>query len=123
MWNPFKKKSDEAPAAAKLEAQRSTYNDEHTMPLEMLAKQLDTNLESGLSEAEAKMRLERDGPNSLTPPKKRPTWLKGVPVFDCTFCFIFVLSTVQVPEGDVQWLRGAALGRCHPLLHRHRHRG
>ena len=76
MWNPFKKKSDEAPAAAKLEAQRSTYNDEHTMPLEMLAKQLDTNLESGLSEAEAKMRLERDGPNSLTPPKKTPMWLK-----------------------------------------------
>ena len=76
MWNPFKKKSDEAPAAAKLEAQRSTYNDEHTMPVEMLAKQLDTNLESGLSEAEAKMRLERDGPNSLTPPKKTPTWLK-----------------------------------------------
>ena len=76
MWNTFKKKSNEAPAAAKLEAQRSTYNDEHTMPLEMLAKQLDTNLESGLSEAEAKMRLERDGPNSLTPPQKTPTWLK-----------------------------------------------
>ena len=46
------------------------------MPLEMLAKQLDTNLESGLSEVEAKMRLERDGPNSLTPPKKTPMWLK-----------------------------------------------
>ena len=76
MWNPFKKKSDEAPASAKLEAQQSTYNDEHTMPLEMLAKQLDTNLESGLSEVEAKMRLERDGPNSLTPPKKTPMWLK-----------------------------------------------
>ena len=70
MWNPFKKKSDEAPAA-KLEAQRSTYNDEHTMPVEMLAKQLDTNLESGLSEVEAKLRLERDGPNSLTPPQRR----------------------------------------------------
>ena len=78
MWNPFKKKSDEVPASAKLEAQQSTYNDEHTMPLEMLAKQLDvdTNLESGLAEVEAKMRLERDGPNSLTPPKKTPTWLK-----------------------------------------------
>ena len=80
MWNPFKKKSNEAPAAAKLEAQRSTYNDEHTMPLEMLAKQLDTNLESGLSEAEAKMRLERDGPNSLIPPKKTLTWLKSLTV-------------------------------------------
>ena len=80
MKNPFKKKSskkeDEVPAATKLDAQQSTYKDEHTMPLEKLAEQLDTNLETGLVEAEAKMRLERDGPNSLTPPKKTPEWLK-----------------------------------------------
>ena len=80
MKNPFKKKSakkeDEVPAAAKLDAQQSTYKDEHTMPLEKLAEQLDTNFETGLVEAEAKMRLERDGPNSLTPPKKTPEWLK-----------------------------------------------
>ena len=41
-----------------------------------LAEQLDTNFEMGLVDAEAKMRLERDGPNSLTPPKKTPEWLK-----------------------------------------------
>ena len=80
MKNPLKKKSDkkedEVPAAAKLDAQQSTYKDEHTMPLEKLAEQLDTNMETGLVEAEAKMRLERDGPNSLTPPKKTPEWLK-----------------------------------------------
>ena len=80
MKNPFKKKSakkeDEVPAAAKLDAQQSTYKDEHTMPLEKLAEQLDTNFEMGLVDAEAKMRLERDGPNSLTPPKKTPEWLK-----------------------------------------------
>ena len=80
MKNPFKKKSakkeDEEPAAAKLDAQQSTYKDEHTMPLEKLAEQLDTNFEMGLVDAEAKMRLERDGPNSLTPPKKTPEWLK-----------------------------------------------
>ena len=82
MKNPFKKKSakkeDEVPAAAKLDAQQSTYKEEHTMPLEELAEQLDsdTNLETGLVESEAKLRLERDGPNALTPPQKTPEWLK-----------------------------------------------
>ena len=81
MRNPFKKRSsvkkeDEVPAAAKLDAQQSTYKEEHTMPLEELAKQLDTNLEKGLVESEAKLRLERDGPNALPPPQKTPEWLK-----------------------------------------------
>ena len=80
MKNPFKKKSakkeDEAPTAAKLNAQQSTYKEEHTMSLEELAEQLDTNLKTGLVESEAKLRLERDGPNSLTPPQKTPEWLK-----------------------------------------------
>ena len=80
MKNPLKKKSakkeDEVPAAAKLDAQQSTYKDEYTMSLEELAEQLDTNLKTGLVENEAKLRLERDGPNSLTPPQKTPEWLK-----------------------------------------------
>ena len=80
MRNPFKKssakKEDEVPAAAKLDAQQSTYKEEHTMPLEKLAEQLDTNLETGLVESEANLRLERDGPNALTPPQKTPEWLK-----------------------------------------------
>merc|ERR1719370_2823375 len=85
MRNPFKKRSsakkeDEVPASAKLDAQQSTYKEEHTMPLEELAEQLDTNFEMGLVDAEAKMRLERDGPNSLTPPKKTPEWLKFLKV-------------------------------------------
>ena len=80
MKNPFKKKSakkeDEVPAAAKLDAQQSTYKEEHTMPLEELAEQLDTNLETGLVESEAKLRLERAGPNALPPPQRTPEWLK-----------------------------------------------
>ena len=80
MKNPFKKKSakkeDEVPAAAKLDAQQSTYKEEHTMPLEELAEQLDTNPKTGLVESVAKLRLERDGPNALTPPQKTPEWLK-----------------------------------------------
>ena len=81
MRNPFKKRESakkeyEVPAATKLDAQQSTYKEEHTMPLEKLAEELDTNLETGLVESEAKLRLERDGPNALTPPQKTPEWLK-----------------------------------------------
>ena len=80
MKNPLKKKSakkeDEVPAAAKLDAQQSTYKDEHKMPLEKLSEQLDTNVKMGLVESEAKLRLERDGPNLLSSPGKTPEWLK-----------------------------------------------
>ena len=80
MKNPLKKKSakkeDEVPAAAKLDAQQSTYKDEYTLPLEKLAEQLDTNVKMGLVESEAKLRLERDGPNLLSSPGKTPEWLK-----------------------------------------------
>lgn len=30
----------------------------------------------GLTQAEARRRLERDGPNALTPPKQTPEWVK-----------------------------------------------
>ena len=69
MKNPSKKtsakKEEDVSAAAKLDAQQSTNKDEHTMPLEKLAEHLDTNPETGLVEAEAKIRLKRDGPNSM----------------------------------------------------------
>ena len=42
------------------------------MPLE----KVDTNLEMGLVESEAKLRLERDGPNALTLQQKTLEWLK-----------------------------------------------
>ena len=46
------------------------------MSLEKLAEQLDTNLETGLVESKAKLRLERDGPNALTLPQKTLEWLR-----------------------------------------------
>jgi sodium/potassium-transporting ATPase subunit alpha len=50
--------------------------DEHKISVEELCQRLGTHAKNGLSAAEAKMRLERDGPNQLTPPKTTPEWVK-----------------------------------------------
>lgn len=50
--------------------------DEHKIELKELTDRLDTNTSTGLTSAEAKRRLERDGPNELTPPKTTPEWVK-----------------------------------------------
>lgn len=46
---------------------------EHTVPQEDLAHRLHTDLSTGLSSAEAAVRLAKAGPNALTPPP-RPPW-------------------------------------------------
>ena len=46
-------------------------------PTEFLAK-FKTDAAAGLSDDEAKARLERDGPNRLTPPASTPEWIKFV---------------------------------------------
>ena len=56
--------------------QGATYTDEHTMPLDDLAMKLETDFNNGLTAEAAKSRLERDGPNALTPPKRTPWWVK-----------------------------------------------
>lgn len=50
--------------------------DEHKISVEELFMRLKTNSDTGLANAQAKFVLERDGPNSLTPPKKTPEWVK-----------------------------------------------
>lgn len=50
--------------------------DEHKISVEELILRLKTNSDSGLTNAQAKAVLERDGPNSLTPPQKTPEWVK-----------------------------------------------
>ncbi|KAL3242224.1 hypothetical protein MRX96_021443 [Rhipicephalus microplus] len=54
--------------------------DEHKIPIEELYARLGTNPATGLTSQQAREILERDGPNSLTPPKKTPEWVKF-----CTF--------------------------------------
>ena len=50
--------------------------DEHKVPIEELYERLGTDPNNGLSVEEARRILERDGPNSLTPPPTTPEWVK-----------------------------------------------
>ncbi|VDL98728.1 unnamed protein product [Schistocephalus solidus] len=50
--------------------------DEHRISLDELYARLGTNPETGLTSEQAKTRLDRDGPNALTPPKTTPEWVK-----------------------------------------------
>jgi len=49
---------------------------EHKVTLQELCASLETNLESGLTDAIVKRNFARDGPNALTPPKQTPEWVK-----------------------------------------------
>jgi len=50
--------------------------DVHKINISALCQRLGTNLETGLTDAQAKANLERDGPNALTPPPSTPEWVK-----------------------------------------------
>ncbi|KFM68400.1 Sodium/potassium-transporting ATPase subunit alpha, partial [Stegodyphus mimosarum] len=50
--------------------------DEHKITLQELYTRLGTDPEKGLTQAQARSVYERDGPNSLSPPKKTPEWVK-----------------------------------------------
>ncbi|XP_035209918.1 sodium/potassium-transporting ATPase subunit alpha-like isoform X1 [Stegodyphus dumicola] len=50
--------------------------DEHKITLQELYTRLGTDPEKGLTQAQARNIYERDGPNSLSPPKKTPEWVK-----------------------------------------------
>jgi len=49
---------------------------EHTLEMDAIAKELQADFKKGLTSEEAKIRLERDGPNILTPPEREPWWMK-----------------------------------------------
>ncbi|KAG4066844.1 hypothetical protein HA402_012911 [Bradysia odoriphaga] len=50
--------------------------DFHKISKSELYQRFKTHPENGLSHAQAKFNLERDGPNTLTPPKETPEWIK-----------------------------------------------
>ena len=49
---------------------------EHRVSVDELCSKLKTDAQNGLSDAEAKIRYDRDGPNMLSPPKVTPWWIK-----------------------------------------------
>jgi len=50
--------------------------DVHRITISELCQRLGTNMETGLTNAQARANLERDGPNALTPPPTTPEWIK-----------------------------------------------
>ncbi|CAM9220448.1 unnamed protein product, partial [Ectocarpus fasciculatus] len=46
------------------------------LTVEELQRELKVDFSTGLTHAEAAIRLERDGPNALTPPARKPIWLR-----------------------------------------------
>jgi len=50
--------------------------DEHKITIDELCSRLKTSTDKGLTASQAKAVLERDGPNSLTPPPTTPEWIK-----------------------------------------------
>merc|ERR1712212_727712 len=50
--------------------------DVHKITADELLKRFGTNLETGLTTAQAKAGLEERGPNALTPPPTTPEWIK-----------------------------------------------
>jgi sodium/potassium-transporting ATPase subunit alpha len=63
------------PAAAATGSQVDAIT-EHNLSMSDLESTMRTNFAVGLTSDEAASRLLRDGPNSLTPPKKPPMWYK-----------------------------------------------
>lgn len=91
--------------------------DEHKVPLEELCARLGANTDRGLSTEKAKMVLERDGPNALSPPKTTPEWVKfckqlfggfstllWIGAILCYVAYSIQASTYEDPPGDNLYL-------------------
>merc|ERR1719220_3144185 len=91
--------------------------EDHKIPVEELFKKYKCNPETGLTAAQAKANLERDGPNALTPPPTTPEWVKFLKTlfggFSCLLwlgallCFLaygIQASTLEEPPDDNLYL-------------------
>eukprot|EP00731_Ephydatia_muelleri_P006437 Em0003g685a len=68
--------------------------DEHTIPLEELLTRLGTNIKSGLTNGEARSRLNTRGRNALTPPKQTPEIIKFLKNMTGGFSLLFAAGAV-----------------------------
>ena len=67
---------------------------DHKLTAEELYKKYQCNSETGLTSAQAKANLERDGPNALTPPPTTPTWIKFLKTLFGGFSMLLWLGAV-----------------------------
>lgn len=67
---------------------------EHKVSVEELCSKLGTDAVRGLTSAEAKLRLERDGPNMLSPPKVTPWYVKLLAQFLNFFAILLEIAAV-----------------------------
>ncbi|CAG0898013.1 unnamed protein product, partial [Darwinula stevensoni] len=68
--------------------------DDHQISIEELSSRLDVDIQTGLSQEEATRRLERDGPNALTPPAAIPEWVKICKQFSGGFSLLLTLGAI-----------------------------
>jgi Ca2+-transporting ATPase len=80
----------------------------HLRQPDALARDLQTNLEGGLSDHEAQQRLEREGPNEL--PEVQPPSLLKLFLSQFTSVIVWVLIGAAVISGLLEdWLDAAAI--------------
>ncbi|XP_045626280.2 sodium/potassium-transporting ATPase subunit alpha isoform X1 [Procambarus clarkii] len=97
--------------------------DEHKIPIEELYQRLNVNPDRGLTQAEARRRTERDGPNTLTPLHQTPKWVRFCKNLFGGFAFLLWMgailcfiaasieaATVEEPNNDNLYLGVALLG-------------
>ncbi|KAA0722625.1 Sodium/potassium-transporting ATPase subunit alpha-1 [Triplophysa tibetana] len=91
--------------------------DDHKLTFEELQRKYGTDLSRGLSSQKAKEILERDGPNTLTPPVTTPEWVKfcrqlfggfqtllWIGAFLCFFAYTIQAISDEEPPNDNLYL-------------------
>merc|ERR1719187_667754 len=68
--------------------------DVHKVPIEELCKRFKTEIESGLTDTQAKKGLQEYGPNALTPPKTTPEWVKFCKCLFSGFAMLLWLGAI-----------------------------
>jgi len=92
-----KKKAGKKPTAAEATADLKKEMEmwEHKVSVEELESKLKTSVANGLTVADHKERLERDGPNMLSPPKVKPWWYKLLMQFVNFFAILLEVAAVM----------------------------
>jgi Ca2+-transporting ATPase len=82
----------------------------HTLTVERVGRELGTDVKSGLSEAEARARLARLGPNRLTEAKPFPAWRLFLAQFEDLLIIILIIAALVSGIILKELLDAAAIG-------------